>query len=214
MKNTITLTTLLTIGILAFSSNVFAGQSTKIYQGYIINNDGEKLEGQIQMLSPSLNEVKVKFINSNNEKKIYKAKEVKEYAFKVEKWNNATKNHIEEWIFYTRKNVERSPIPFGPTQVLIERQVSGTINLYNHFVEQNATSEEPFIHVVYVEKNNGELISISKENYKKVLRNLTTDVPAIHNQIGTKGNGFRQVPQILEAYNQAVSTENISLTMK
>jgi hypothetical protein len=214
MKNIFTLTTLFTLAILVFSSNVFAGQSSKIYKGYVINNAGEKLEGTIQMLSPSLNEIKVKFIDSNNEKKTYKAKEVKEYAFKVEKWNKETRSHVEEWIFYTRKNVERSPIPFGPTTVLVERPVSGTISMYNHFVEQNATAEEPFIHVIYVEKQNNELINITKANYKKVLRELTTDYPVIHNRIGTKGNGFKHISRIIAAYNDAVSTRGTAMSME
>lgn len=213
MKNTITLITLFSLTFL-FASNVFAGQSNKIYKGYIINNSGEKLEGEIQMLSPSLNEVKVKFTNSNNEKKTYKAKDVKEYAFKVEKWNKETRNHVEEWVFYTRKNVERSPVPFGPTEVLVERQVEGAISMYNHFVEQNATTEAPFIHVIYVEKQNKELISVTKENYKKVLRELTTDYPVIHNSIGTKGNGFKHISNIITAYNNAVSSKGTSLTME
>ena len=214
MKNTLTLITLITLTVFTFSSNVFAGQSSKIYKGYIVNNAGEKLEGEIQMLSPSLNEIKVKFIDSNNEKKTFKAKDVKEYAFKVEKWNKETRSHIEEWVFYTRKNVERSPVPFGPTEVLVEGQVSGTINLYNHFVEQNSTTADPFIHVIYVEKQNHELVSISKENYKKVLRELTTDYPAIHNQIGTRGNGFKQVPQLIAAYNDMISEKGTALSME
>mgnify|MGYP000445184516 FL=1 len=166
------------------------------------------------MLSPSLNEVKVKFTSSDNKKKTYKANQVKEYAFKIEKWNKETRSHVEEWIFYTRKNVERSPVPFGPTEVLVERQVEGTISMYNHFVEQNATTEAPFIHVIYVEKQNKELISVTKENYKKVLRELTTDYPVIHNSIGTKGNGFKHISNIITAYNNAVSSKGTSLTME
>lgn len=213
MKNTLTLITLFTLTFI-FSSNVFAGQSNKIYKGYIINNDGEKLEGEIQMLSPSLNEVKVKFISSNNEKKTYKAKDVKEYAFKIAKWNKETRNHVEEWVFYTRKNVERSPVPFGPTEVLVERQVNGAISMYNHFVEQNATTGEPFIHVIYLEKENKELIAVTKENYKKILRELTTDYPVIHNSIGAKGNRFKNIPEIITTYNNAVSTKGTALTME
>ncbi len=213
MKNKFTLITLFCL-VFIFSSSVFAGQSNKTYEGYIINNDGKKLEGQIQMLSPSLNEIKVKFIDSNNAKTTYKAKQVKEYAFKVGKWNKATGSHIEEWVFYTRKNVERSPVAFGPTNVLIERQVSGTINMYNHFVEQNVTTGKPFIHIIYVEKQNKELVSVTKENYKEILRELTTDYPTIHNQIGTKGNAFKDIPEILTAYNNALSSKGIALSIK
>lgn len=148
MKNTLTHTTLLIFILSTFTATVFAGQTTKLYEGYVITNNGEKLEGKIQMLSPSLNEIQVKFISQTNEKTTFKAKEVKEYAFKVEKWNKSTRNHIEEWIFYTRKTVERSPIAFRPTNVLIERQVGSTINLYHHFIEQNTTPEFPFVYTM------------------------------------------------------------------
>lgn len=205
MKNTLTQITLLALVLLTFTSTTFAGQSAKVYEGYVITNNGEKLEGKIQMLSPSLNEIKVKFISQTNEKKTFKAKEVKEYAFKVEKWNKSTRDYIEEWIFYSRKTVERAPIAFGPTKVLIERQVEGTINLYNHFIEQNATPEQPFVQVIYLEKNNNELVNITKNNYKTVLKGMTTDYPALQAKIGTRGNGFKHIAQMVSEYNEAMT---------
>ena len=92
------------------------------------------------MLSPTLNEVKVKFTSTAGEKTTYKAKEVKEYGFQVEKRNNKTRVHDVNTIVYVRQNVERSPIAFGPTNVLVERQITGAISLYNHFVENNSNS--------------------------------------------------------------------------
>jgi hypothetical protein len=213
MKHTLSLITVILVA-LTFSLNAFGGQSSKIYKGYIVTNEDEKLYGQIEMLSPSLNEVKVKFITPNNETIIYKAKEVKEYAFRVEKWDREARNYTEEWIFYTRKQVERSPTPFGPTEVLIERQVSGTINLYNHFIEQNAHLDEPFVHIVYVEKENGEMIAISQENYREVLKNMMADHPILQEKIGTKGNVFKHIPQMITDYNNSFAEKSISLMME
>ena len=138
----------------------------KSYTGYVVLNNDEKVEGTIEMLSPSLNEVKVKFTSKDGKNTTYKSKEVKEYGFQVEKWNNETRTHDLNTIVYTRKNVERSPIAFGPTEVLIEREVAGAINMYNHFVEQNSNPQEPFAHILYVEKTNGEMVSLDKD--KKV----------------------------------------------
>ena len=115
---------LLTILILFTSS----ANASKSYNGYVILNNDTKVEGTIQMLSPSLNEVKVKFISIDGKKQTYKAKEVKEYAFKVEKWNSKTRVHDTKIIVYSRQKVLRSPIPFGPTKVLLEREITGYIN--------------------------------------------------------------------------------------
>jgi Tfp pilus assembly major pilin PilA len=173
----------------------------KSYTGYVVLNNDEKVEGTIEMLSPSLNEVKVKFTSKDGKNTTYKSKEVKEYGFQVEKWNNETRTHNLNTIVYTRKNVERSPIAFGPTEVLIEREVAGAINMYNHFVEQNSNPQEPFAHILYVEKTNGEMVSLDKDNFKVVLKNMTAEYPELSAKIGTKGYGFKHIAQIVSTYN-------------
>ena len=188
--------------ILPFLGNTKS--KTKIYKGFIITNSGDKLIGKIQMLSPTLNEVKVKFIGKGNTKRVLKAKDVKEYAFRVEKWNKEDKRHDEVWVTYVRKKVERSPIPFGPTNVLIERQIEGAINLYNHFVEQNVDTNSPYLEFKYIERTGEEMMLITSDNYKKILKSMTVDNPAIHNKIGTKGHYFSQIGKIIKEYNEWV----------
>lgn len=201
--------------LITFLSFSISSQAKKVYEGYVITNSGEKLEGKIQMLSPSLNEVKVKFINNIGKKKVFKAKEVKEYSFKVQKWNKTERKHIDEWIVYTRKSVERSPIAFGPKNVLIERQEGGAINMYNHFIEQNSNRQNPFIHIVYLEKEADELVSITKANYKKVLKEMTAEYPALQAKVGTRGHGFKHIAKIVSAYNAWVNNNGeVLLGMK
>ena len=209
MKNLFTIFTLLVF----FSVSTFAAKS---YQGYVILNNDEKVEGTITMLSPSLNEVKVKFTSEAGKKVIYKAKEVKEYGFQVEKWNSKTRTHEVNNITYVRQNVERSPIAFGPTNVLVERQVAGTVNMYNHFVEQNTNTQNPFIHVVLVEKEAGQLLEINKSNYRIVLKEMTADYPELAAKIGSKGYGFKHIAQIINTYNNWMSNngEEVVLGMK
>ena len=153
------------------------------------------------MLSPTLNEVKVKFISKKNKKKVFKAKEVKEYGFKVEKWNHKTRQHDINTITYVKQTVERSPIAFGPKEVLVERQVAGTINMYNHFVEMNSNVKMPFEHIIYVEKTANELVSLTKKNYRKVLKEMTAEYPELQAKVGSRGYGFKHVAQIIETYN-------------
>lgn len=190
--------------------------AAKVYQGYVVLNNDEKVEGSITMLSPSLNEVKVKFTPKDGQKKVYKAKEVKEYGFQVEKWNNKTRTHDVNTITYVRQDVERSPIAFGPTNVLVERQVTGRVNMYNHFIEQNSNAQNPFIHVILAEKEAGDLVEVTKSNYKVVLKEMTADYPELSAKIGSKGYGFKHVAQIISTYNNWTSDngEEVVLGMK
>ncbi len=204
MKSTLTLLTL----SIFFTVSSFA---TKSYEGYVVLNSDEKVEGTIQMLSPSLNEIKVKFTSKDGKKITYKAKEVKEYGFQVKKWNKATRTHDENTIIYVRQNVERSPIAFGPTNVLVERQAEGEINMYNHFVEMNSSPQNPFEHVVYVQKASGDLVSIDKTNYKIVLKDMTAEYTELSEKIGTKGHGFKHIAAIVNTYNTYMSGDTKGL---
>ena len=214
MKN-FTNTILVAIAIFAVS---FTSQANakKVYNGYVITSSEEKLEGSIQMLSPSLNEVKVKFIGKDNKKTTFKAKEVSEYGFSVEKWNHKTKEYITTEITYIKKTVERSPVAFGPKSVLIERQEAGAINMYNHFIEQNTNVEMPLVHVIYVEKSNNELVNVTKANYKKLLKEMTAEYPELQARIGSRGHGFKHVSKIVSTYNAWMvnNGEEIVLGMK
>ena len=167
----------ITILVLSIIFTVSAS-AAKSYQGYVVLNNDEKIEGTIEMLSPTLNEVKVKFTATDGKKVTYKAKEVKEYGFKVEKWNSKTRVHDIKTITYVRHNVERAPVAFGATNVLIEREITGAVNMYNHFVEMN------------------------KSNYKVVLKEMTAEYFQLSAKIGTKGYGIKYVAKTIAAYNE------------
>lgn len=173
----------------------------KDYQGYVILNNDEKIEGTIQMLSPTLNEVKVKLTDKAGKHVTYKSKEIKEYSFQVEKWNNETRVHDLISVVYVRKNVERPPVAFGPTEVLIQREVNGIISLYNHFIEQRINPNEPFSQVIYVEKNREKLIAVDKENFVSILKNMTAEYPELSAKIGSRGYGIKHIAEIVTAFN-------------
>jgi len=176
--------------------------SKKIYEGYIVTTADETIDGKIKMLSPALNEVKVKFIGFDNKTKTYKAKNLKKYAFQVTLWNKKTRKHETSWITYVRQRVERAPVAFGSKDVLLQRIQGGKINMYNHYIEQNANANEPLVRIQYVQKENTELISISKKNYKKVLKSMMNENPELQAKVGTRGNGFNQMEKMIAAYNQ------------
>ena len=205
--------TILTIVLVTIT---LSASAAKIYDGYVVLNNDEKLEGKIQMLSPSLNEVKVKFISKEGKKTFFKAKEVKEYSFEVEKWNHETRTHDINNIVYIRQNVERSPIAFGPTEVLIERQIAGTINMYNHYVEQNSNIHQPFVHVIYIQKEEGGLVVIGKTNYRKVLKEMVADYPELQAKVGSRGYGYNHIAKTITTYNNWIADngEEVVLGMR
>ncbi len=182
-----------------------SASAAKSYQGYVILNNDIKVEGTIQMLSPTLNEIKVKFTSNAGEKTTYKSKEVKEYGFQVEKWNSKTRVHDINTITYVRLDVKRSPVPFGPTTVLLEREITGVVNIYNHFIEQNLDTENPFIHITYAQKGAGDLIEVTNLNYKVILKRMTVEYLELSTKVGTKGYRFKDVGQTISTYNAWMS---------
>ena len=203
---------LLIIATLTFTF-AFTGQATskKVYNGYVVTISNETIHGQIQMLSPTLNEVKVKFIHKNGQKEIFKAKDLKSYSFQVPVYNKATESRQLQWITYTRKNVERSPLPFGTKEVLLEQLEKGQINLYNHFVETRGGAA-PMIHMYQVEKGD-ETASVTRKNFKKVMKEMTADYPELAAKVGKKGYGYKHIGKIIAAYN-AYNTNDPLFGMK
>lgn len=176
--------------------------AAKVYDGYLIKLDSTRVTGRIEMLSPSQNEVKVKMLDENNKATIYKAKDVLEYGFTVEKWIRKEKRYERQNIVYVRQEVKRPPVPFGPKTVLLECEVRGEISMFHHFIEQNSNIQEPYLHIIYLQKADEKgLKELNKTNYKKLLKSMTADCPYLKDKIGRKGYLFRNVPKILKEYN-------------
>jgi hypothetical protein len=208
MKN---FTTLFTAILMTFAVTVFANDDTKVYKGSVVLENGETLVGQIEMLSPTLNEVKVKFIASNGKATTYKASEVSAYSFAFPKYDASTKSYIDQTIEYVKKDVTVAPIPFGPKSVLIERQVAGTVNLYNFYAETRS-AEHAFEHNYFVEKGN-QMVEMNRENFKTILKDMVADYPELQVKVGTKGYGYKYVAQTIQEYNQYTAPKGAFLGM-
>lgn len=170
----------------------------KIYDGFVVTTTGDTLHGKLQMLSPTQNQIKIKFISEETER-IFKAKELQTYSFHVLTKNRKTKKETSTWVNYTKKQVERPPVPFGGTEVLLQQIVGGEISLYNYYIENR--TENTIEHLVYIEK--GESLEIvNKTNYKKLLRILMEDKSEMLEKVGTKGYTFKFLENTLTEYNQ------------
>jgi hypothetical protein len=199
-------TTAFTLLLMIFAFVAFANNTAKTYEGSVTLENGETLSGKIEMLSPTLNEIKVKFIDHEGIATIYKAKEVVTYSFTFSKYNPQTKSYDDEIIEYVKKEMTVAPIPFGPKEVLVERQVNGSISLYNFYVETRAASEA-FIHNYLVEKN-GAMIELNTDNYKIILQNMVADYPELKAKVGQKGYTYKYISKIIEEYNQYVAPKS------
>lgn len=202
-----------TFGIIAFLMASSSVQASKVYNGYVITTDKEFIKGKIEMLSPALNEVKVKMETEAGERRVFKAKEVQEYGFEVPRWDHNTRQNVNTTIVYVKRTVERAPVAFGSREVLLERQVTGAVSMFNHFIEQNANVAEPYLHVIYVEREEGQLVEVNRDNYAAVLREMLSDNADLASQIGTRGYGFKHIPEILAAYNDWAAVQGGSLVM-
>lgn len=194
---------LLLLSIFASNSLLADGKKKsnkpKMYKGYVVTLEGDTLKGKIEMLSPSLNEVKVKLVPNEGEAIIYRAKEITSYAFIVPNFDVKEKRFTDRWISYVKKNVERPPVPFGPTEVLMQQEVSGTISFYNYYIETRSQVAD-FEHLSLIEKD-GEMIKIAKVNYKEVLKKLMIDQPILAKKIGKKGYRFKNLKKLIINYN-------------
>lgn len=179
-------------------------QGAKIYKGYVVTISGDTLHGKVQMLSPTMNQVKVKFIGKNKKKVTYKPKDIQSYAFVIQEWDKATNKNVLKWIFYAKKTVERPPVPFSSTEVLIQQEINGLISTYNYYIETRTSQN--LEHLIYVEKD-GVLYEINKKNYRKVLKKITQDVTQIHEKVGTKGYTYRNIETTIKSYNSHVLKE-------
>ena len=211
MKNNIFTITIL-FAVLFVASEVNA---KNIFAGTVTTTDGDVLTGKVYVVSPTYNELKVKFVDSNKKKYTFKAKDVETYTFEVPKFNKETRSYETETITYVRKEVEDAPVRMGTKDILVERQVNGAIQVYNQYYEQDAKIGGTLGHYFYAQKQDGTLdfTKLTKANYKEVLKAATVDFPELSNKVGTKGFGYRHIVKVAELYNQNVARMDNSLSM-
>lgn len=206
MKNRIFTLTIL-LAVLFVGSEVYA---KKTFEGQVTTVEGKVMTGTIYVISPTLNELKVKFVDAKNKKYNFKAKELKSYSFEVSKYNRETRTHETKTITYVRKVVEDAPVRMGTTDILIERQVDGAIQVYNQYVEEDEKIGGTLGHYFYAEKKDASLdfTKLTKKNYRDVLKAATSDFPELANKIGTQGFGYRYIIKIAELYNLNAARSN------
>ncbi len=59
------------------------------------------------------------------------------------------------------------------------------------------------MHIIYVQKDKKmPLISITKKNYKAILKEMMVEYPDLQAKIGKRGYGFRTIGKTVKEYNE------------
>ena len=72
--------------------------------------------------------------------------------------------------------------------------------MYNHFVETRGGAAS-MVHMYQVEKGD-EIVSVTRTNFKKTIKEMTADYPELSAKVGKKGYGYKYIGKIIAAYNQ------------
>ncbi len=191
---------LLFITIPVFLSNV-AGVNKKFkYEGYIINAEGEKINGHVILKSNlTYDEVKIKFINYKGKKSTYKAKNIKGFGYRSIK-NNEAGNRSWMWSHYESKKVDEAPVPFGPKNVFMERITEGEVVLFQYWIQQNTNIDNPYKRYFYVQRGD-ETVKLTNKNFIEEGRAFFSDNEDIVANLGKVNHRFRHTKKVVKKYN-------------
>lgn len=191
---------LFTFIILTLAISATATGKKQLYKGYIITLNNDTIQGEIQYMNPALNELRVTFYKDGDKQK-FSPKDITGYGFAVERYNKATKSKEAEWIHYERLNVEKSPIRQGVKEVFVQRQVSGSIKLYNFYtLKTRKINARSYEHAYYI-NNGSETTLVNRKNYRKVVRELVSNNEELYNKLGTAGYGYKYFANVVAAQN-------------
>ena len=61
----------------------------------------------------------------------------------------------------------------------------------------------PLTKVIYIQKmENTDLVSVSKENYKTIIKEMTAEYPELSARIGSKGYNFKSISKTITSFNE------------
>lgn len=186
----------------ALLSNTEEAEKFKFFkkEGYIITNDGDKIEGEVLLRrDKTYDEVRIKFIGADGEKKLYKAVDIKEYGFRdIE--DDEYGNRVWQWKHYVSQSVDLAPIPFGPKTVFMEKVAEGDVVLYEYWVQANKNIDNPYIRMFYLQRGE-EFLKVTEDNFEEVTKSFFSDNEEIASKMGEVNHRFRHLEKIVGRYN-------------
>lgn len=206
MKRKFTLL-LITLVALSFSTSILGQKKNRkqIYEGYIITLKNDTIEGHIKFVNPAFNELNVIFYK-DGEKQKFSPSELSGYAFLIEDYSRVTKELKQDWVYYERRRVKKSPIRQGTTDVFIQCTIFGPIKLYNYFtLKSTKVNKRGYQHSYYIASNSADggfgMTLITRANYRKEVRKLVKDNEELYKKLGTHGYGYKYFANVIKEQN-------------
>lgn len=194
MKNLIT--TLLSLFII-----LSASAKETVFKGYIINQDGQRIDGQIKTKNVTVDEMKIIFIEGET-KIVYKPTDLVGYGYEF-LGENEFGEETRVWRHYKSKTaISYAPRFYAPKTVFMEVMEEGEVTLYDYYVETPGNIENPHVRYFYMERQgSNELIEITEENFTVTVAAYFVDNSELAQNVGTVNNRFRHLWKMVRLYN-------------
>jgi hypothetical protein len=178
-----------------------------VFRGYIINKNGQRIDGQIKTKNVTVDEIKIMFIEGQT-KIIYKPTDLIGYGYEF-LGENEFGEVTSVWRNYKAKTaISLAPKFYAPKEVFMEVMEEGEVALYDYYVETPGNIENPYTRFFYMERQgSNELIEVSEDNFITVVGDYFADDSEITQNIGTVNNKFRHLWKIVRLYNDRIEME-------
>lgn len=189
-----------TITILLISINLNA--KNKTFKGYIINTEGQRVEGKIKTKNVTVDQMKITFIASDDVKSTYKPKDIIGYGYEFQGENEFGEATFV-WRHYKSKTAQSfAPKAFASKEVFMEIMEEGKVTLYDYYVETPSDIENPYKRFFYVEREGSDdFKEISIDNYVEITTHYLKDYEELSKKIGTTNHRFRHLWKVVRLYN-------------
>ena len=180
-------------------SNVAAKEF--IFNGYIINKDGQRIDGQIKTKNVTVDQMRITFIEGRT-KIVYKPTDLIGYGYEF-LGENEFGEETRVWRHYKSKTaISYAPRFYAPKEVFMEVMEEGEVTLYDYYVETPGNIENPYVRYFYLERQgSNELIEISEENFAATVTAYFADNAELAQNVGTVNNRFRHLWKMVRLYN-------------
>lgn len=200
MRKFITLTLIFVFSISA-SLQAQTKRGDKV-PGYIIDNAGKKIEGNIIVADWADSQIKVKFYKKGTSSKVvYKPNQIKGYAYE-QTLVDCTRKKIKQWVEYDTRKADRPSRAFGPTTVFMHKEVtSGHYKLYCYYIEVRNDVKNPYTYSFFIEDDKGNFSKVDEENFSSQAKKLFKEYKALISNIGEKDFKLKNMDRMVEDYN-------------
>ena len=125
-----------------FFSFYFPTDKGDVFPGYVVLESGQRLEGLVILGTFIESELKVKFID-RGKKKTFTPQQLKAYGYEKTELDDLG-NSLQRWVHYERMEALEPPRIFGPTNVFVEREVEGAVDLFCFYPRSEKAARDLF----------------------------------------------------------------------